>query len=252
MSDDLSFLQTLLAQAEQNMRLIQERKAAYVQGEDVPLQLVKNERELAARIASLKQQIADLNSPASSGTIAILFLTADPSNASRLRLGEEAREIQEKLQLAQMRERFVLHQRHAVRPTDLTQAMLDVKPQIVHFSGHGLATGALCFEDKQGQIQPIEPDALAALFELVSDHVGCVLLNACYSETQASAIGKHIPYVIGMNRAIGDEAAIAFAIGFYQALGNGRPIDDAYRFGVVQIRLHGIAEHLTPVLFKRA
>ena len=32
--------------------------------------------------------------------ITILFVAADPTNASRLRLGEEYREIQEKLQLA--------------------------------------------------------------------------------------------------------------------------------------------------------
>jgi hypothetical protein len=33
------------------------------------------------------------------GAISILFLSADPTDASRLRLGEELREIQEKLQL---------------------------------------------------------------------------------------------------------------------------------------------------------
>jgi hypothetical protein len=34
----------------------------------------------------------------------------------------------------------------SVRPADLTQAMLDTQPQIVHFSGHGSASGALCFD----------------------------------------------------------------------------------------------------------
>jgi hypothetical protein len=53
-----------------------------------------------------------------------------------------------------------------------------------------------------------------------------------------------------MNQAIGDKAAIAFAIGFYQALGAGRTIEDAYKLGCVQIRLQGIPEHLTPVLIK--
>lgn len=53
------------------------------------------------------------------------------------------------------------------------------------------------------------------------------------------------------SKAIGDNAAIAFAIGFYQALGAGRTIEDAYRFGCVQIRLQGIPEHLTPVFIQR-
>jgi hypothetical protein len=54
-----------------------------------------------------------------------------------------------------------------------------------------------------------------------------------------------------MNQAIGDKAAIAFVIGFYQALGAGRTIEDAYKLGVVQIRLQSIPEHLTPVLIKK-
>ncbi len=186
------------------------------------------------------------------GAYSILFLAADPSDGARLRLGEELREIQEKLQLARLREQFNLQQRMSARPVDISQALLDVQPQIVHFSGHGLASGELCFENQSGKLQPIPPDALAALFEQFSSHVECVILNACYSASQAQAISAHIHYVIGMDRQIGDRAAIAFAIGFYQALGAGRAIEDAYKLGCVQIRLEGIAEHLTPVLMKRA
>jgi hypothetical protein len=182
----------------------------------------------------------------------ILFLAADPTDASRLRLGEEFREIQEKLKLAQRREQFKLElPQLSVRPPDIAQALLDMQPKIVHFSGHGASTGALCFENQMGQVQLVQPDALAALFEQFSSQVNCVLLNACYSEIQAKAIAEHIEYVIGMNQAIGDKAAIAFAIGFYQALGAGKPIEAAYKLGCVQIRLQSIPEHLTPVLLKK-
>jgi len=184
--------------------------------------------------------------------VSILFLAADPTDATRLRLGEELREIQEKLQLAKLRERFTLEQRMSVRPADISQALLDIQPQIVHFSGHGTTTGTLCFETLIGETHPVEPDALAALFEQFADQVDCVILNACYSEIQADAISKHINHVIGMNQAIGDKAAIAFAIGFYQALGAGRSIEEAYKLGCVQIRLQGIAEHLTPSLIKKS
>lgn len=182
---------------------------------------------------------------------AILFLAADPTDASRLRLGQELREIQEKLQLAKLRDLFSLNQRMSVRPADLSQALLDLKPEVVHFSGHGMSTGELCFEDETGKTHPIHPDALADLFEQFSGHIKCVLLNACYSEYQAKAIVKHIDYVVGMNKAIGDKAAIAFAIGFYQALGAGRAIEDAFKLGCAQIKLQGISENLTPVLVKK-
>ena len=184
--------------------------------------------------------------------VSILFLAADPTDASRLRLGEEFREIQEKLKQAKPPNRFQLElPRLSVRPEDISQALLDVQPHIVHFSGHGASTGALCFENQGGQTHLIQPDTLAALFEQFAHQVNCVLLNACYSQTQAKAIAEHIDYVIGMNQVIGDKAAIAFTIGFYQALGAGRTIEDAYKLGCVQISLQGIPEHLTPVLIKK-
>ncbi len=184
--------------------------------------------------------------------IKILFLASDPSDVTRLGLGQELRDIRERLQLAKERDRFVLESRESVRPGDISQAMFDVEPQIVHFSGHGTSKGELCFEDLLGKIQPVQPDGLAALFELVADQVNCVVLNACYSEVQAKAIAQHIPFVIGMNKAIGDKAAIAFAVGFYKALGANKTVEQAYKFGCVEIRLQGIPEHLTPVLLKKS
>ena len=182
----------------------------------------------------------------------ILFISADPSDQARLRIGEEFREIKEKLQLAQLRDQFKLELPElSARPEDISQALLDKAPEIIHFSGHGESSG-LAFENKTGETQLIPSEALAALFEQFQDQVKCVVLNACYSETQARAIARHIDYVIGMNQAIGDAAAIAFSVGFYQALGAGRTIEQAYKMGCVQIGLQGIPEHLTPVLLKKS
>ena len=54
-----------------------------------------------------------------------------------------------------------------------------------------------------------------------------------------------------MNTSIGDRAAIAFSVGFYQALGAGRAIDDAFDLGCTQIHLKGIPEYLTPIIHRR-
>ena len=183
--------------------------------------------------------------------VKILFLAADPSDATRLRLGQELRDIREKLQLSKQRDSFALDSRESVRPGDITQAIHDVAPQIVHFSGHGASTGELSFESVVGKAQPVDPDALADLFELIAEEVSCVVLNACYSETQAKAISKHIPFVIGMNKAIGDKAAITFAVGFYKALGAGHSFEKAYKFAQVEIKLEGIPESLTPVIYTK-
>ncbi|WP_208099071.1 hypothetical protein [Nostoc sp. 106C] len=102
-----------------------------------------------------------------------------------------------------------------------------------------------------GKTQPVKPDALANLFKLIANQVKCVVLNACYSEVQAKAIAKHIPFVIGMNQSIGDKAAIGFAVGFYKALGAGRSFKDAYEFACVEIQLAGIPEYSTPTLLEK-
>jgi hypothetical protein len=181
----------------------------------------------------------------------ILFLSADPADTSRLRLGEEIREIRKELQLGEMRSRFEFEDRMAIRPEDVSRELLSVKPRIVHFSGHGNKKGAIYLQDSSGNSHPVDSETLGDLFELVADRVDCVLLNACYSAKQAEAIARSIKYVIGMNKAVTDDAAISFSVGFYQAIGAGRPIEEAFRYGKVQIRLKGIPEHLIPVLIER-
>lgn len=182
----------------------------------------------------------------------ILFLAANPQDTGRLRLDQELRDIAEGLQRAQKRDQFNLQQRMAVRPRDIQRAMLDVNPQIIHFSGHGEGKQGLVFEDEAGNTKLVDGAALAGLFGLFADQINCVVLNGCYSDVQARAIAQHIAYVIGMNQAIGDKAAIAFAVGFYDALGAGRDVEFAYKLGCAAIQLEGISEHLTPVLLKQS
>jgi WD40 repeat protein len=181
----------------------------------------------------------------------ILFLAANPKGTDALRLGEEVKKVEQGLKLARMRDRFRLVQKWAVTDDDLRRALLDHEPEIVHFSGHGGGASGLVFEDDSGESHEISGDALAQLFELCAGHVQCVILNACYSEPQARAIVQYIDYVIGMKQSIGDEAAIKFSVGFYDALGAGRPYQVAYKFGCNAINLKCIPEHLTPVLMHK-
>lgn len=178
----------------------------------------------------------------------ILILSANPKNTDKLRLDEEVREIEEGLARARKRDLFEVISKWALRPDDLRRALLDYEPQIVHFSGHGAGKEGLALEDESGKAKLVSTEALASLFELCMSHVECVVLNACYSGVQAEAIVQHIAAVVGMSEAIGDEAAIQFAIGFYDAIGAGRSIQDSYKFGCNAIQLVGIPEQFKPVL----
>ncbi len=181
----------------------------------------------------------------------ILLLAANPKSTKRVRLDEEVKKIEQGLERAKKRDQFKLVQKWAVTDDDLRRALLDNEPEIVQFSGHGGGVDGLAFEDDTGQVQLITGDALSRLFDLCSDHVKCVVLNACYSTVQAEAIAEHIDYVVGMKQKIGDVAAIKFAVGFYDALGAGRDFEKAFKFGCSAIDLKGIPEYLTPVLKKK-
>jgi CHAT domain len=178
----------------------------------------------------------------------ILIVSANPKDTSKLRLDEEVREIQAALKRANNRSEFEIVTSWAIRVEDLRRALLDFEPTIVHFSGHGSGSTGLVLENNSGLLQQVSTEALARLFKSFQASVECVLLNACYSETQANSIHQYIDCVMGMNRAIGDNAAIKFAVGFYDALGAGKPYEVCFELGCASIDLEGIAESETPVI----
>ena len=172
----------------------------------------------------------------------ILILSANPTNTTRLRLEQEVREIQQIVRQSQYRDRFDVIPIGAVRIDDLQQTLYDYHPTIVHFCGHGSGNDGLFLEDNSGRSLLVSEEALARLFQGFQTEVECVLLNACYSEIQAKAIHQHIDCVVGMNQAIGDNAAIKFAVGFYRALGAGEPYNHCFESGLTLIDLNGIKE----------
>lgn len=175
----------------------------------------------------------------------ILFLAANPKDITRLRLDDEVREIKQVLRMVKQRELFKIEQREAVRIRDLRRALLDCEPQIVHFSGHGEADG-IVLEDETGKSELVKPEVLASLFELFSDQIECVLLNACFSESQAKAINKYIPHIIEIKREVDNRAASDFFISFYKALFTGKTYEQSFNFGLTVIQLRGIPQYLHP------
>jgi hypothetical protein len=132
----------------------------------------------------------------------ILILSANPKNTTKLRLDEEIREIQTGLERSRYRDQFEIVTRSAVRTEDLRRTLLDVNPQIVHFSGHGTGADGIALEDDAGNLKLVSNDALGRLFRLF-DCIECVLLNACYSAVQAEVLHRSVAHVVGMNLAIG-------------------------------------------------
>jgi len=182
-------------------------------------------------------------------TISVLFVATN-QQASRLRLDRELRDVQEQALDSRYRDRFDFRAAFAVRPRDLSRALLNIKPRFVHFAGQATRTETIVLEDEAGNPAPLSVRALSDLLRLGGDAVECVILNMCYSSGYAEEIAKDIPYVIGIKAEISDEQAIAFASAFYQALGAGKSIPESFRHAQASLELGGFSKE-GPVLFRQ-
>lgn len=183
--------------------------------------------------------------------IKVLFVAANPRDTPTLRLDEEIRAIAEKIRASDYRGLVELVSVWAVRADDLLQALNTHKPHIVHFSGHGNQSGEIVLVGNDGQPKSVSTKVIKSLFTTLKDNIRVVMLNACYSQSQAQAITSVIDCAIGMNTSIGDPAAITFAASFYRAIGFGHSVKQAFEQGKVSLMLEGISEVNTPALLTR-
>ncbi len=204
----------------------------------------------------------------------ILFLAANPLGTDRLALDREARAIHVELKRSGYRDRFELVTRWAAEPLDLLRELRELKPTVVHFSGHGglQAAGSdrraaphrdvvgvqgahdsgqdqgLYFQGPDGRAQLVSAVALTQTFSAAGASVRLVVLNACYSEAQAAALVTQVDCVVGMGGSIQDGAARNFAIGFYGGLGERESVAAAYEHGRAAISLEALPDCDRPKL----
>lgn len=215
--------------------------------------------------------------------VKVLFISSNPRGAPRLDLDEEHRALEE----ANTRNGRPFDHRAvlAARIEDLPRMLREHPPEIVHIAGHGQrgegraatrvahnaldpmhtsrdvdvpglagadGSAGLLLRAADGSPELLPGHALTALFELLRDTVRLVVLNACYSDALAEAILPHAGCVIGSRFAISDAAAIAFARGFYEALGEGHSVGSSFRWGQCESVLRGPGAADTLVLRHRS
>jgi tetratricopeptide (TPR) repeat protein len=184
----------------------------------------------------------------------ILFLGANPSDTTRLGLDREVRSITERLRSAGGGDRFQLVQEWAVRVDDLEGHLLRHRPDVVHLSGHGSASGQIVLADGNDHAVAVPRDAVSRLFKTVREghpNLRCVVLNECFSAEQAGGIAESIDVVVGMARAVNDDSAIAFSGAFYQALAFGESVETAFALGREQVGLKALPGVDVPQLVHR-
>lgn len=192
------------------------------------------------------------------------MLTSNPARTGELQLEKEHSRISRQIQNAQNPARFPIKPKQAVTLPQFSEALLDEKPAIVHFSGHGEINNA--GQEIQQVInrgQGIDEDShsvddsgiilnspdgrepffvgtsvIKRIFQTIIQDEGipiqAVIFNSCYSEAQAKALAELVPHVIGTSWKIKDDAAIAFADGFYSFFIRRENFQSAWNNGVNQ------------------
>lgn len=159
--------------------------------------------------------------------ITVLFMASDPGT-NKLALDEEARSIGEKLRASEHRDAVNFQTRWAVRSIDILQAINELQPTIVHFSGHGTSADALVLQDDQGRPKHVSKEGIVSAIAFGSESVKLVFFNTCFSFNQAQSCVENVNAAIGMNREIGDDGARVFSSQFYSAIGFGHSITKAF------------------------
>ena len=187
----------------------------------------------------------------------ILMLTANPAGKAKVNLKKEHSQIVSKLQ-AHL-DQFEFKIKEEVNANEFKETTELQKPTILHFAGQGekgktASEGGIVLqnEDKNGY-SILETDMIDVLFEYFKEeglNIQVVILNACYSEVQASAISQYVPFVIGTTKVITTQNAVAFSTGFYFKIAtNDFNVERAFKSGRTMAVLKG-AKKRDFILFK--
>lgn len=183
--------------------------------------------------------------------ITVLFLATNPKGTSQLRLDEEARTIQEMIRKSEHRDSISFETRWAVRPLDILQAINEINPDVIHFSGHGSVTGELVLENTDGSAKLVTKEAITQTIMSSSDKIHLIFFNACFSYEQACEVVGYVDTAIGMTDSISDAAACAFAAQFYSSLGFGFSVKKAFEQAKGVMMLESPTEANIPMLYTK-
>jgi len=193
---------------------------------------------LHGRAAELEERLIESERKAAPPEVTVLFLAASPRDEPPLRLDKETREIQKRMRASEFRDSIFIEWRLARQLPDLIQDLNEVQPDVLHFSGHG-NEAALAFEDDAGNSIALTNEQLDKLFAAAPNPIRLVVFNSCNSAVQAELAVKHVAVAVGMEATVGDREAQTFAGQFYNSLGFGNSIGQAFE----QARFQTEVEH---------
>lgn len=197
----------------------------------------------------------------------VLGVVAAPKNLPLLDVAKEKQQVEESLKPLVAKGLVTLTWLAQPNWRALLRAMRQGTWHVLHYVGHsGFDVvgddGYLSLEDGHGDEEQLSADKLGIL---LADHgsLRLVVLNSCqgahmgqdiFSSMATTLIRRGIPAVIGMQYDISDEAALEFALTFYETLAENVPIETALAEArkAISLAVDESAEWGTPVFYTHA
>jgi tetratricopeptide (TPR) repeat protein len=132
--------------------------------------------------------------------------------------------------------------RYALSPRAKQQSVF---PHILHFSGHAWREGLL-LEDELGQAHPATTAEILKALAGLPQPLDLVVLNGCESAADAESVAQALVdgglarAVVGHERPVLDDEAVAFAANLYAELTGGFPLKDAVDRARKKITTHEV------------
>jgi hypothetical protein len=197
----------------------------------------------------------------------IALAVASPSDLGEVQYQKLYIELNEKA----ASERFEIVEVVEAATRTSIDALLEKKPHIFHFLGHGRLkdenrrdSGQVALVDNFGRADLVSAVTFGELFQ--RHRPGLVLVHTCESGTLSSStalvgiasqiVQMNVPAVVGMQFKVTNSTALSFALEFYRRLANNYPVDTAVQEARRHIALgpkgYDSPDFATPVLFMRA
>jgi len=163
--------------------------------------------------------------------VMVLCIASKHFDFVSLRIDEEFREIENKVQRSPYRDLVELIPRSVDTNSQLATQLLRHRPHILHISAHGYPAEVIPLADSNGETILVSAREFATFIKSFKDNIRIVFFNVCSSKACAEAVAEEIDFVIGLDGSIEDVAAIDLSSAFYQALAFGRPVKEAFENG---------------------
>jgi tetratricopeptide (TPR) repeat protein len=209
------------------------------------------------------------------GPLRILGMIANPASSEWPRLDEpaERRRISQAVDPLERDGRIHFEWVTGGTGTDLMTKLMEGEWHVFHFIGHGGYedpsgasgdddTGFIVLLDEYGNPDKKFSSDLATLLVAQKKSLRLAVLNCCESartnvrsqlgSPAAALMRSGLPAVVAMQYKIGDKAAINLAEGFYRALSNNQPVDQAITAARGFIQNSSRIEWGVPVLYMRS